>query len=78
MYDERRRDPLPQKAMCVRCGWSGTPNRTILRDERGDASLVLAQKPCPKCGEQTIQIEPPAPLPVQIVGALREADLTDD
>ena len=75
---QRRRDPPPPKATCLRCGWSGTPNHTFLRDEHGDVSLVVSQKPCPKCGEQTIQLEPPPPLPVEIATALRDADLTYD
>ena len=75
---QRRRDPPPPKATCLRCGWSGTPNHTFLRDDHGDVSLVLSEKPCPKCGRPVIQMEPPPPLPVQIVAALREADLTPD
>src|SRR4051794_32116926 len=33
---QRRRDPPPRKAICLRCGWSGTPNHTMLRDDHGD------------------------------------------
>lgn len=73
----RRRDPPPPKAVCVRCGWSGTPNHQILRDDHGDASLVLSQKPCPVCGTKTVQLgEQKPPLPIQIVTAVRAADLT--
>lgn len=78
MYGERKRDPLPAPAMCLHCGWSGTPNHKMLRDEHGDVSLVLSQKPCPKCGAQTIQLNDAKPLPIQIITAVRDADLTDD
>jgi hypothetical protein len=77
VYNERRRDPLPDSALCVYCGWSGTPNHAVLRDTHGSPALLVSQKPCPRCGRETINLKAPkASLPVEIVTAVRDADLT--
>lgn len=77
--NQRSRDPAPPKAVCLRCGWTGTPNHTILRDEHGDPALVVSQKPCPICGAGTTTLDSPKrSLPVEIITAIREANLTGD
>jgi uncharacterized protein HemX len=49
----------------------------MLRDEQGGVSLILSQKPCPKCGAPTTQLnETKPPLPIQIITAVRDADLS--
>jgi hypothetical protein len=51
----------------------------MLRDDHGDVSLILSQKPCPQCGAQAIQLNEAKPtLPVEIATAIRDADLTPD
>lgn len=77
MY-ERRRDPPPPRAICLYCGWSGIPNHNFLRDEHGGVSLILSEKPCPRCGRQTTQLAPPPPVPIQLIQAVRDAKLTPD
>lgn len=49
----------------------------MLRDDYGDVSLILSAKQCPVCGSQLVQLgEKKPPLPLQIVAAIRDADLT--
>jgi hypothetical protein len=75
----RHRDPPAPKALCLHFGWSGTPPHTLLRDDRGDASLILSVKRCPRCDRELTQLrEKQPPIVVQIVTAIREADLTAD
>ena len=63
----------------MQCGWNGTPNHQMLRDEHGDVALIVSDKACPACGSRTVQLDEPKPsIPIQIVTALREADLAPD
>jgi hypothetical protein len=49
----------------------------MLRDEYGDASLILSQKRCPMCSARLVQLgDKKPPLPIQIIAAVRDADLT--
>jgi hypothetical protein len=75
MASQRRRDPPRPRAVCLHCGWSGTPNHRYLRDDFGDASIILSQKPCPRCGRAVTQLEPPPPVPIALIRAVREAKL---
>ncbi len=51
----------------------------MLRSEHGDVSLIVSQKPCPVCGAPIVQLREPKPaLSIQIVSAVRDADLTPD
>ena len=48
----------------------------MLRDDYGDASLILSQKRCPACGATLVQLGEEKPsLPIQIISAVRDADL---
>jgi hypothetical protein len=74
---QRRRDPPPAGAWCFSCGWTGVPDHLPLRDDHGDVVMTVSLKPCPRCGRETTQLErEKRPLPVQIVEAVRQADLT--
>jgi hypothetical protein len=79
MYNERRRDPRPRPAVCLRCGWSGTPDSAVLRDTAGSPSLLLSSKLCPQCGGTVIQLGDDRPGPVvEVVTQIREANLDTD
>jgi hypothetical protein len=55
----------------------GVPDHLPLRDDHGDVLMTVSVKACPRCGHATTQLEQEKrPLPVQIVEAIREADLT--
>lgn len=74
---QRRRDPPRARAWCFRCGWTGVPEQLPMRDDHGDVVITISVKACPRCGRQTTQLEQEKrPLPVQIVEAVREADLS--
>jgi hypothetical protein len=78
VYDEQKREPKPGKSMCLYCGWSGTPDYTNLLDVHGAPALLVASKVCRRCGMRpTVQIgEQKPPLPVLVVAAFRDANLT--
>jgi hypothetical protein len=79
MYQERRRDAPPPSAMCLRCGWSGTPPHLPLLDENGDVALTLSGKQCPNCTAQLIVLREKRPSRiVEIITELRNADLSAD
>lgn len=51
----------------------------MLRDEQDSPALLLSGKRCPECGGTVIQLGEEKPPPaIQIVTAIREADLTRD
>jgi hypothetical protein len=51
----------------------------MLRDDYGDVALIASQQPCPQCGAQTTRLGEPKPsLPVEIVTAVLEADLSPE
>lgn len=76
MDSQRRRDPPAPVAVCLRCGWTGRPPHAVLPDERGEPSLIVSLKKCGRCGEQLTQVNERPPLPIEIVTAVQEADLS--
>jgi hypothetical protein len=48
----------------------------VLRDEHGDVSLILSQKPCPKCGSPLSLVQTRERIALSVVTAMREIDLT--
>jgi hypothetical protein len=46
-------------------------------DEHGDVAMTLSLKTCPQCSGPLTQLrEPKPPLPIQIIEAVRDADLS--
>ena len=53
------------------------PNRSYTNPrDVTDASVFLSQKACPKCGHETTQLQPKPPVAIQIIEAVRDADLS--